>query len=429
MRSLRFLSLTCVILTAPAAWCADASLSPLAEALTEVRSTHGANDLRDAGPELTPVKQQLRAWVEGYLPGPPVPFGLYQVILPGPRDFQELGEHLNKILDDAGLTCRGANLAADRCMDDSPGFYDARGYLGEVRLSSLDDGRYILVVTAVGIRCGFDESAYIYERGPDQKWKMLLESEQDAYGVAEYAPQNFLSISASPSNVTWNEPAPPPLVLTLGYSPWCASNWQSLSTRLWRASTSTATPHPLIDRKDTLYIADDEIASARLTQKDVLIEFRGQSIDGGVLIRTHIEHYVVGSGDKLERIAPVALSPNDFIEEWLESDWRQAARWTEPQAKASVSETAHKSIGANLGEFDGPATRCRADPTLWQVSFATDDMTTDRPRLPSHFLVRWMAPYRFTLAGVQRRPFPRCDQVVAMPDDIGTLFPRQGWSP
>jgi hypothetical protein len=411
-----------VVVSTSSVWSADSNLSPLSEALTQIRSTHGANKKRDAGPELTPIKHQLRSWVEGYLPPE-------TAIEPRPRDFERLNEQLNTKLEAAGLTCGDINSTTYRC-EGGPLYQDnERGYLGDVRLSSLDYGRYILAVTNVGVKCGYDESAYVYERGPDRRWKLLLQSEQDDYGVGRYTPQNFLSINVSPSNVAWNELAPPPLVLTLGFSPWCSSNWNALSTRLWRASASTTSPRPIIDREDNLYMGYDQIAAARLTQKDVLIEFQARSIDGGTLIRPHVEHYLVDKGDKLERIAPVALDPSDFVDEWLTSNWADAGRWTDRRADASVSATAHSSLKADYGEFDRPATRCRADPTLWQVGFAAEigkDTYTLGPK--SHFLVRWTAPYRFTLVRIQRRPFAHCDQVVAMPGNIGTLFPTQGWT-
>ena len=75
---------------------------------------------------------------------------------------------------------------------------------------------------------------------------------------------------------------------------------------------------------------------------------------------------------------------------------------------------------------DGDATRCRADSSLWQIGFGAAD-AQDRVGKMVHFLVRWMAPYRFTLVAVQARKFPRCDDAVAMPDNLGTLFPLQDW--
>jgi hypothetical protein len=298
----------------------------------------------------------------------------------------------------------------------------------------------MLVVTEVGVRCGFDQSAYVYKRGADHKWKLLLQSEQDNYGEHGYAPENFLSIGVSPANVGWNDPAPPPLVVTLSYSPWCSSNWNLLSIHLWRASESTPTPRALIDKQESLFTGDDSIASARLLQHDLLIEFRGRSVDSGTLIRSHIEHYLIGEGDKLERVAPVALNPSDFVEEWLTSGWSDSGRWVDPGSNKAALAKLHMTLvkrpeGSELfGEFDGPPTRCRSDQTLWQVNFARDadsdaDPKGQRVAPASHFLVRWMAPYRFSLMQIQAHEFPNCNEVVTMADEIGTLFPSQGWTP
>lgn len=385
--------------------------------------------MRDAGPELTVVKQALRVWLEGELPAEPTPTPEGIVYLPDPSELTLLSSRLNKRLEDERLTCGDVSKPSYRCAAGDPGEDNERGYVGDVAISSLDYGRYVLVVTSVGVRCGFDQSAYIYARGPDHRWLLLLKTEQDNYDEKEYSPQDFLSIAVSPSSVAWNERAPPPLVLTLGYSPWCSSNWHSLSARLWRASVSTPTPPALMDRDDELYMGDDSIASARLSEKDLLIEFRGRSIDGGTLIRSHVEHYRIGQGDKLERIAPVALNPNDFVEEWLTSDWPEAEHWIDVRTDNSWLARRHIAL-KGFGDFDGPAKRCRSDPTLWQASFAVDKGKAASDFGPSnYFIIRWSAPYRFTLVRIEDHPVPGCDLADAMPDNVGTLFPPQGWTP
>ena len=417
------------IITAPAL-SAEGDLAPVAAALAKVRATHGANDLHDAGPELTLVKQALRTWIERQLPPDPKstdPRGFVYTITK--EDRAALSARLNKSLDAAGLTCGDDGTPASRCPTDPAASENFHGYVGEVSIGMLDSGRYLLVVTAVGIRCGFDQSAYIYRHGPDRSWVLLLATEQNQYGKDEYAPQNFVSIGASPANVGWNDPAPSPLVVTLGFSPWCTSNWHGLQTRLWRASETNPTPRPLIDRSDTAFLGDDLIAAARLTQTDLLIEYRGDSIDGGTIIRTHVAHYLIQPGDRLERIAPVALSPNDFVEEWMMSKWPEAARWSDPAANPAALAALHARLGSThiYGEFDGKAKRCRSDPTLWQAGFSRSADEGKRDLPPVYYKVRWMAPYRFTLVDGGPKPFPGCDEEVAMPDDVGTLFPLQGW--
>jgi len=56
--------LVCGLVHATAARCEDDGLKPVAEALAAVRATPATNTKLDAGPELTPVKDRLRAWIE-----------------------------------------------------------------------------------------------------------------------------------------------------------------------------------------------------------------------------------------------------------------------------------------------------------------------------------------------------------------------------
>lgn len=417
-------TLLCLVLSAVAssALAADPALGPLADALKPLRATHGINEQRDAGPELTPVKQRLRQLVEQRLAT------LGQS--PAPERLQAVAADFNRSLAAADLTC--GDLPSDaRCVDQSKqggGEDDARGYVGDVALSSLEYGRYLLVETAVGVRCGYDQSAYVYE-WRDKAWRLLLQSEQDRYGKDEYQPQNFLSVEASPARVSFDQPAPPPLVLTLGYSPWCQSNWQMLYTRLWRTSPSTPNPPPLINTSDTLYMGDDVVAGGSLTDRDVLIEFRGRSIDGDVLVRPVVRHFLVLDGDKLERIAPVALNPKDFVDEWLTATWTEAAKWTDARGDRATLSASHQALHKDylFGEFDPAPMRCRDDPTLWQVGYASDIGGEGSYKLgaPAYFLVRWMPPYRFTMVDAGTTQHPHCDEVDLMPDNFGTLSPLQ----
>jgi hypothetical protein len=260
----------------------------------------------------------------------------------------------------------------------------------------------------------------------------LFENEQDNYMEKDYRPQYFLSVAASAPNAAADSPTPPPLILTLGTPPVCVSNWHALYTRLWRTSRSDSSPKPLIDWADSLYLGGDPaVADASLTGGDLLLEFKSNSVDTGLLIRSVVRHYLIDSNDKLKRIAPVALNPNDFVDEWLTHDWRETSGWTdaarEKAALAQWHRLLHKPDSFISGEFGGNPQRCRRDPTLWQVSFAFDVGGDKDYRLgqPVYFQVRWMAPYRFTLTRISHRRDANCDRRDDMPDDLGTLFPLQ----
>jgi hypothetical protein len=363
----------------------------------------------------------LRAWIEAQLPNPyrTGPDGIAY----GPPDYQALARRLSATLDGAGLTCGDYGSPGYRCRSEGTE-EDERGYLGSVRIGSPGEGRYLVVVTGVGVRCGFDESAYIYEHR-DGGWRLLLAIEEKDYGPA-YSPRNFLSIDASPSGKAWNEPSPPPLVAALTFGPWCTSNWHMLATRLWRANPTTTTPRPLVDRSDSLFMGDYFIAAERLSADDLLVEFRGDSADPGRLVRSHVLHYRIDPGDRVRRIGPVALSPTDFVDEWLRSRWSEAGGWNEAGAPATLSRVHERMGDLPFGEFDPPE-GC-SDPTLWQLGFTPSTDGKDSPRL--YFKLRWMPPYRFSLVDAGPRPFAGCDREAPEAEDkVGTLFPIQGWLP
>jgi hypothetical protein len=413
------LILTCFLLTASAPSVLLNSLTPLQSAVAPLRTTRGANREFDAGPELAAVKDKLRRWVEAQLPRP---YGeSSQGTLQGPPDYGALARRLTGELDAAGLTCGLAQAAAYPCA--STGEEDDRGYLGAVRIGTTLEERYLFVVTAVGVRCGYDESAYLYEYREGSGWTRLLSIEEADYG-ARYTPRDFVSLDVFPSDKAWNEAAPPPLVAALTTVPSCASNWHSMRTRLWRATAASQTPAALIDRADTLYMGDYFIAAERLTGNDFLVEFNGDYADEGVLIRHHVVHYRLGADDRPERIGPVALAPEAFVDEWMKTPWSEARRWTETGARAAAARVHARFAGFLFGDFE-EAKRCRLDANLWQVGFTR---TVDGKSLPPVFFeVRWTAPYRFALVGAASRPRAHCDLGEAMPDDIGTLFPLQGW--
>ena len=53
---------------------------------------------------------------------------------------------------------------------------------------------------------------------------------------------------------------------------------------------------------------------------DVPVEFTARSIDSGVHNREAVRHYLI-DGDRVRRVDPVALSPRDFVDEWLTRGW------------------------------------------------------------------------------------------------------------
>lgn len=422
------LALLVWVLVASAAIAAGSDLDPVAKALATVRVSKPINDERDAGPELNVVKTALRLWAESrferFQPFVPISDGAFR----SATGLDALEARLNADLKNADLTCDGVKASPQRCGDPGPPGYggreSSRGYIGGVSLQFLEDNRYLLLETTVGIVCGYDQSAYLYE-WQDGRWKLIFASETDDYRNKHYEPQEFISVETSPSNVAWNEPVSrPPLVLTLGFSPWCSSNWNVLYARLWRASPTTVATKPLLDISPTLYLGDEPSTTAgRVTDHDLLIQFEGDGTDGGP--RTHVAHYAIGDNDRLERIAPVALNPGDFVDEWLRQPWAESVKWSAPREQDKQHrwyDAFHKGVEFVLGQSDEAPLRCEDDPTLWQVSL-TEHAGPKNPEVSGYFIVRWMAPYQFTLVDIRNEKSRDCDIADPMRDNVGTLFP------
>ncbi len=156
---------------------------------------------------------------------------------------------------------------------------------------------------------------------------------------------------------------------------------------------------------------------------DVLIEFMQRSIDGVVFNRKAIRHFLI-ERDRVRRVEPVALSPRDFVDEWLTRSWGESEGWSSfPEALGW-----HKKLHADYvrGEFLGPTLHCQT-PDLWQVGFQPSDPKNSEPERKVYFLVRWTPPYRFALVNVSDKPWARCTQPDEEADATRRSFSTQEW--
>ena len=158
---------------------------------------------------------------------------------------------------------------------------------------------------------------------------------------------------------------------------------------------------------------------------DGLVEFTAGSIDGGILSHEATRHYKIDHGE-VRCVDPLALSPRDFVDEWLTHDWKQRAHWLESDNRRSMREwheRLHKS-----GELIYPTMHCPATPDLWQVGvdFSDPQPPVGSPPKGTYFLVRWRPPYRFTMVQVGDHPLPECTEEDRNADDEHrALFPVQ----
>jgi hypothetical protein len=389
---------------AAAASAQDTQLSVLHATLVTLRLHAAQTTIETSGarPELTIAKHQLRDWVE--------------MQLGSLKDFEgakALSDRINKGLKAVGV----AEIGDDQNL---------LGTLGDVVFSS--ESGLLIVTTAVGILCQYDESAYAYKLVCG-RWQRVWESEQNDYSPAKYTPQHIVAVHVWQSFKDGHGDGPP-FVLTLGNHWGCASAWHPVYYRVWRVDPSGS--KLLIDDSAMAWLRTETYAVGSITQDrtnenapvDVLIEFTGGSIDATVGNREVIRHYLI-AGDQVRRVDPVALSPRDFVDEWLTRDWNESTTWS----ASSMLRQWHRKLHADRvgGEFSDATMHCQT-PDLWQVSFEHYSAQKNlEPEPDVYFLVRWRPPYHFTIMDVRDKPWPRCTQEDREADEWRTLFSTQEW--
>jgi hypothetical protein len=401
MIAMRLLGLLAALGMAAVASAPDAQLSALHATLVKLHAQNVANsETMGATPELTVAKHQLRDWIETQLASA--------------KDFDQakaLSARINEILSKLGA----ANSSDDQNL---------LGSVGDVRIRA--EAALVIVTTALGILCQYDESAYAYQN-IDGRWKRIWESEQNDYSPKKYMPQFITSVHAWQSWKDGHKDGPP-FIMTLGHAWGCASTWHDVYYRIWRIDPSGS--KLLVDGSEFAWMRTDTYAKGSIGQDlendspiDALIEFSQASIDPGVHNREAVRHYLI-EGDHARRVDPVALSPRDFVDEWLTRPWSESAAWS---ASPDLQTWRRKFDADAAGAYNGPSMHCET-PDLWQVAVEPQHEANQlKPEPPVFFLVRWRPPYHFTMVDIAAKPWPHCAQKDPEADQWRTLFNTQDW--
>jgi hypothetical protein len=380
-------------------------------ALTEIRAvllpmrTKPADGLGPRGAALvfTDVKHRLRDWIEGRLHE-----------FRNDEEVRAFAHQLNAEIRTANLSCHWDAVPHD-CPDRGE-----PGYLGEIRLEL---GEMLVVTTNVGIVCGFDESAYAYYF-VSGRWRRFWQAETNDYTEGKYAPLNFLSIQLSSRDHRKDADPNVRLLLMLARDPaYCESNWYNVYYRVWQVGVDHSEAELLLDGGEEAFLADS--VDGIVDPQEVLIQYSTRTAYTDFQVRTAVRHYVLRGG-KLEREAPLALIPRDFADEWMRTDWAVSSQWTAAGVSASSLQPMHTKENFEGGEYTNTV-RCEKRPEHWQVGLSWIDFDAKTKTMVAtkhlYFLVRWLPPYRFSMAGVSDHPWSGCTERDRAADEPGTLFP------
>lgn len=171
-------------------------------------------------------------------------------------------------------------------------------------------------------------------------------------------------------------------------SAWCTSAWRGIHYEVLRPGHNPYEPQVLLSVNDGTNIGFDPTFKLRVERDGFRLVFcKRQSLDFDLFVRPSVAAYKV-RGDLAKRIPPLAFSPEDFLDEWINLPWEEAKRWTLRPSK-EVARTWRERLlrrsGANNWysssiQFVQPCGKAQRS-RKWQIGL-TIDSEERKDRLP-----------------------------------------------
>jgi hypothetical protein len=186
--------------------------------------------------------------------------------------------------------------------------------------SGYDPG-ILVVSTQLWIPCGTDPDSAIYVfQGRVREWKLVLATDADFDPIGDVQESGMqYQLSPPDTHGKW--------FLAIAHSPpACGPTPASLRYKILRPGPSADEPQIVFDHREPfdpkfqppfrLQVEEDWFALTRGKER---------KLDGEPGVS--IERYQI-SGDQISRLQPLALKPEDFLDEWVRLGGDEAAHWT-----------------------------------------------------------------------------------------------------
>ena len=239
------------------------------------------------------------------------------------------------------LEAEGIPLDCEKC---------SFGSVNSLGITTHDD----IVAVEVGLLIPYDTDSalYLFRNG-----RLIYQREVNDYDSIGEALGSF-QWKLSPLGADGSR-----LILTTAISPSPASNWQMLTYTVDRILPECDEPIPIDRSKTEIFLGWDELALYAQPDRYGL-RFVAGGLEGG-FTRTRVLNYEL-DGDEPVRVDPIADSPSEFLEEWLQMSADDAMRWSDVEPEDLSGE--YKSWGPVRQCVDG----------AWQLRIdVTNDLDSD----------------------------------------------------
>ena len=217
------------------------------------------------------------------------------------------------------------------------------------------------------LTCGYDDMLLMYEWS-GSNWRRVVRWQSGNYREVSGAFGDYFQyvIFSHGRGSNW-------LVAVTHGSPWCSSNWSAYDLDVVQAENKNSEQHAIFHR-EIPYRRDVE-PTLTTEPGGFFLRLEVSNLDPDILFRAGLYHYRTDLG-QVRRYQPVAENPRDFLDEWLQSDWSEAAEWSardqiraleEYHEKIADLRAAKGESGAEIGY--GRVQACSGKGERYQVEF------------------------------------------------------------
>lgn len=260
---------------------------------------------------------------------------------------------------------------------------------------------WLAVVAGVGIPCGSDAQLLLYAQR-DGHWQRVLRWASADYARIDGA-WEALQYRVSPPDARGRH-----FVAVSHIRPWCSSAWSSIDYSVLRPTAESGRPELLLQGSDSLWWGGEDFGRLSVDARHFELRFHAASIDSGVHSREFIRRYDL-SGAKPRRVAPIAATPRDFVDEWIVSGWAGAQQWSvSPQGSLQARHQALHALRQRYAPFEFGASSVCAGGAATQVELRSgeDDAVW-------FFRVDGAAAAQYRLSAISGAPDPDCSATAA----------------
>jgi len=278
----------------------------------------------------------------------------------------------------------------------------------------------IAVVTTLHIPCGADSSVYIFEQ-KDNRWILALADESKPYPQVNGAREGFeYSIVPLSHASRW-------YLAESWDSPWCTSAWGSLHYKVVEPGRAAYEPHVILAGDAGCNRTYPVRLKATATTFQ-LVFVTWQRLDADLWARNRIVTYDVTKTPPV-RVPPLGTKPEDFLDEWVNLPWAEAARWIEANNSTKTAQGWHAALAAATHDelarpeidFSQPCEKAES-ATAWQIGLSIP-VEKGAPKVSNllYVSIRRRGTDDFVITGITTVRPPGCPgETRPLADDLPT---------